>query len=231
VDGVSMMVGCGTTLIPPTYRLDLHDLRTRLAGDASHLTAEQVLALDEVLRRYYLEIAEQIHNPKPPILENTDGDPFAPTTLHFELQCAPGDAFERLRTLNVLQPNGIAEDSEHDEAGALVSFSIDWTKAGNRLHRSWDNTILGRVEVDGRSLTATVNSKRRATRLRKQIEKRMGDRVVLREIVTESAESMLAQARAEPHRSIEDAARRSQRSSCNVTGTNGSTCGYPLLDT
>ena len=123
--------------------------------------------------------ADQQRHPAPPKLTNTDGDPLAPTTLHFALRCAPDDAFEALRSLNATdQGDEALLDEERDEQGRLRRFSLDWTKAGNRLHRDWDNTILGHLEVDGDILTASVNSNRRATRLRRQIEKRLGARVM-----------------------------------------------------
>ncbi len=131
LDGTSIMIGSGTTLLPPDHRPNFHALRERLAAGAGVLTTRQVLALD-------------------------------------------------------------------DAQGRLVSFGIDWTKAGNRLHQSWDNTILGRTDVEGTTLTAAVNSKRRATRLCKQIEKRLAGSVLLQRTVTESVDAMLAQARSHP---------------------------------
>lgn len=200
LDGVSILVGCGSTLIPPTYRLDLHDVRDRLTRGADQLTTEQALALDDVLRRYYLGVADQIHHPPAPKMQNTDGDPLAPTTLHFELQCTPDDAFEALRTLSAVEsdPAVLLEGAERDANGRMQAFRVDWTKPGNRLHRSWDNTILGHLEVDGRSLTASVNSRRRAQRLRREIEKRLKGRVMFLRTVEESIDAMMAQARAQP---------------------------------
>lgn len=78
---------------------------------------------------------------------------------------------------------------------AGLASAAGLTKAGNRLHRSWDNTILGKIDVEGPALIAAVNSKPRATRLRKQIEKRLAGRVLLLRTVTESVDAMLAQAR------------------------------------
>lgn len=199
LDGLSILIGCGTMMIPPAYRTDVQGLRERLAGGEEWLSREQVLALDDVLRRYYLDIADQLMNPPLPKLQNTDGDPLAPTTLHFELQCTPDEAFAALRSLNVV---GAADPSILDEAtrnrdGGLQSFRIDWNKAGNKLHRDWDNTTLGWMDIDGASLTASVNSSRRAKRLRREIEKRLAGRVMFVRLVEESVEAMMAKVRAE----------------------------------
>lgn len=200
LDGTSIMIGSGTTLLPPDHRPNFHALRERLATGADVLTMLQVLALDDMLRRLYLDMADQIRHPPMPRLQNTDGEPLAPTTLHFTLQCTPDEAFEALRSLHATATDDEAglEDPERDAQGRLVSFGLDWTKAGNRLHQTWDNTILGKIDVEGQALTADVNSKRRATRLRKQIEKRLAGRVLLLRTVTESVDAMLAQAQSMP---------------------------------
>lgn len=79
--------------------------------------------------------------------------------------------------------------------GGLDSFTVSWTKPGNKVNPSWDNTILGTVSAMDGALTATVNSRRRATRLRREIEKRLGGRVMFVRSVEESLEAMLADAR------------------------------------
>ena len=197
LDGTSIMIGSGTTLLPPDHRPNFRALRERLAAGAGVLTTLQVLALDDELRRAYLDMADRIRHPPPPRLQNTDGDPLAPTTLHFTLQCTPDEAFDALRSLHATAagPEAALEDPDRDAQGRLVAFSLDWTKAGNHLHQNWDNTILGRIDVEARALTASVNSKPRATRLRKQIEKRLAGRVLLLRTVTESVDAMLAPTR------------------------------------
>lgn len=197
VDGVSIMVGCGSTILPPTYRPDVARLRETFARDERHLSPDDVAAHDDALRWWYLDVAEQIHNPLPPKLQNTDGDPLAPTTLHFELRCTPDEAFGALKSLDVVETDesALLDEATRDRAGRLHSFHLTWNKAGNKLHASWDNTALGSLDVEGTSLVASVNSRRRATRLRKQIEKRLGSRVLFLREVVESVEAMLEQAR------------------------------------
>lgn len=200
LDGTSIMVGSGTTLLPPDHRPNFLGLRDALAEGAGVLTTPQVLALDDVVRRAYLDMADRIRHPPMPRLHNTDGDPLAPTTLHFTLQCTPDEAFEALRPLHAIAEDDetALEDPERDAQGRLVAFSLDWTKAGNHIHRSWDNTILGKIDVEGPALTASVNSKPRATRLRKQIDKRLSGKALLLRTVTESVDGMLARAQSRP---------------------------------
>ena len=63
------------------------------------------------------------------------------------------------------------------------------------MHASWDNTILGHLNVEDRTLTAEVNSRKRATRLRRELEKRLAGRARLDKTEIRSVESLLAQAR------------------------------------
>ncbi len=196
LDGVSIMVGCGSTALPPMRRADLADLRRSLSGRRARLDPEGLRLHEDLLRRWYLLAADQAHNPPLPKLQNTDGDPLEPTTLTFTLSCTPAEAFAALRPLNINHSDAeILSDAELDTGGSIRTFSIDWTKRGNRRHAAWDNTILGHLEVDGRTLTGNVNSRRRATRLRREIEKRMVGRVRLDKTEILSVESMVEQAR------------------------------------
>jgi hypothetical protein len=197
MDGESIMLGCGAALLKPTRRSDLADLRRQLARGRRYLTGREVFDVDDVLRRWYLLAAEQELNPPLPTLTNTDGDPLAPTTLHFVLRCAPDEAYAALRALNAGDADDavLLQDAERDEEGRLSDFFLDWTKAGNRVHKDWDNTILGHIEVRGDALTARVNSNRRATRLRREIEKRLGKRVAFVRAVIDSIEMLMKEAR------------------------------------
>jgi len=51
---------------------------------------------------------------------------------------------------------------------------IDWVKKGNKMHKHWENTILGHMKISDRSLIVDVNSANRATRIAAEIEKRLG---------------------------------------------------------
>jgi hypothetical protein len=196
LDSVSIMVGCGATALPPTRRADLADLRGTLARRGGRLSAADLRTHENMLRRWYLLAADHLHNPPLPRLTNTDGDPVEPTILTFTLTCSPAEAFAALKSLSVTHSDDdLLSDAELDAQGALRAFSIGWSKRGNAKHASWDNTILGHLKVDGQTLTADVNSRKRATRLRRQIEKRLAGRARLDKTEIQSIESLLAQAR------------------------------------
>ena len=111
------------------------------------------------MRWWYLLAADHAHNPPQPRVHNTDGDPLEPTTLTFTLSCRPAEAFAALRSLDISGSDAeILSDAELDADGAIQAFSIAWAKRGNRRQSASDNTILGHLEVDGRTLTGNVNS-------------------------------------------------------------------------
>lgn len=205
MDGVSILFGMGSTQLPPTRRSDLIPLRDGLAGRGKRLTRDGVAVLDDLLRHWYLQAADQEHNPQPPTLMNTDGEPLVLTTLTFELRCEPDEAFTALRPLNAIvgAERDLLEDAERDAAGHLVAFTIDWLKRGNKKHAHWDNTLLASIAVRGSSMTVEVNSNRRAARVKREVAKRLGSRAAFVRGVIRSTEAMLKEMKARGPR-IED---------------------------
>jgi uncharacterized membrane protein YheB (UPF0754 family) len=67
----------------------------------------------------------------------------------------------------------------------------DWLKRGNKLHKSWDNTRMGSIRIDGARLVVDVNSERRAKRIRAMIERQLGERVRFKTAVMKSVQKAL----------------------------------------
>ena len=65
-------------------------------------------------------------------------------------------------------------------------MEIPWQKKGNKIHKDWENTLLGHIRISGRSLVVDVNSERRAARVRQEIERRLGILVVHQKTVTQT---------------------------------------------
>ena len=100
VGDTSIMSGCAPLVIPPSWHLAIIDVRDQHArGKGKHLARETVADLAIELRELYFEIEDRLYNPRPPTLQNTDGDPLEPTTLIYRLGCAPAVAFDRLKSL------------------------------------------------------------------------------------------------------------------------------------
>ncbi len=191
VDDVSIMVGCASLVIPPSYHNTIIVFRQDFAGARGTLTEDLVYDLDLDILGLYHEIADALRNPRLPTLTNTDGDPLAPTVLRYELRCSPREAFERLKPL-ALDPDeeSLLAGATNDAAGRLQTVTLSWLKKGNKQHKHWENTVLGTLEIDGDRLTVHVNSERRASKIRREIARRLGKAAVLTESTTQSVEDV-----------------------------------------
>lgn len=200
VEAVSIMVGAAPIVIPPRWHHTVLDFREQFAGGKSRiLTPKAVRDLDFELRDLYLEIEDELFHPRLPQLQNTDGDPLVLTTLHYRLRCSPASAFDRLRSLTVVEDAAsLLDGATLDAAGALQAVSIPWSKKGNRLHKDWDNTTLGSVDIDGDRFDVHVNSNRRARRIEREIAKRLGADAVLERRVVDSVEKLLEECGRQP---------------------------------
>jgi hypothetical protein len=208
VDAVSIMSGCAPLVIPPSWHLRVIDFREHFAGGPGRfLTRERLRDMDIELRDLYFYIDDQVWNPPLPQLRNTDGDRLVLTTLTYRLLCSPSRAFDRLKPLasaSTDDPTHLLSEAEVDERGDLIRVTFTWSKRGNRLHREWDNTTLGTLIIDGARLEVQVNSKRRATKIQREIAKRLRGEAVLESQTAEPIEKLLAERNQSPRDRIAD---------------------------
>lgn len=109
---------------------------------------------------------EVLLDPKLPELRNTDGEPLETHALVFDLDAREA-AVERLadRAAGVAEP-----EIECDTEGRLGRADITRANLGNRKKDS-DNATLGHLRIEGRRLTADVNSAQRAAASRKLVKR------------------------------------------------------------
>ncbi len=193
-DGITLMEACSSQSIPPRQKLELIDLRERIVGDGPPISAETLRDWDIELRQVYLERMDALRNPQLPRLQNTDGDPIAFHRLFFEVPSAQ-EAFDALRSLASDETEReLLESADFDEEGSLQKVEFAWKRAGNAVHNSWENTVLGTIEIDGSRLVASVNSVMRAARLRALIGELYPDARGTRTEVETVDEAMAARA-------------------------------------
>jgi len=173
VGGASILLGASPWIIPPSWHVHIIDCRERL-HPRKLWTRADLFEYDIEIRELYHHIVEALANPALPELRNTDGDPIEMTTLSYELGLGTAEAFDRLKPLATLH-NEIHVDGEtYDADGTLTGATLNWIKAGNRKNKSWDNTILGHLRLDGSRLVVEVNSAKRRDRIVREIAKRLG---------------------------------------------------------
>ena len=168
--GGSIMIGACPWVIPASWHIPLIDTRERLRPKRL-LTREELLDYDLEIRQAYHEIVDALLHPTLPVLQNTDGDPLELTTLTYEIGVTVTEAVERLTPLATLRGDVHLADEVRDAAGALMTATLTWIKAGNRKNKDWDNTTLGTLRLDGSRLVVEVNSARRRRRIEKEIAK------------------------------------------------------------
>jgi hypothetical protein len=190
--------------IPPDKKIEVIELRKklkkRIAKQNRDLTPYDLLRYADLIRATYLEIRDALHRPLQ--FCNTDGDPLLFHTLTFRIESAEA-AFDALAPLAVGRSRKeLLDDAELGSDGKLRKVDIDWIKEGNRKFKTWDNTILGHINISEGLVIAEVNSENRAKRLRKEIEQRLGSLAVHDSTLAQTLEEMRKNA---PHEKAEDA--------------------------
>ncbi len=191
VDHVVLLPDAGQALIPPSFKPLLVEFRKAVQEKAGKITAEVLTDFAFGVRGLYFDIFEELRSL--PEMQNTDGDPLLFHTLQYEIE-DPQQAFDKLAGLAEMEaPEDLRADAVLDGEGRIVRAEIPWSKPGNRMHESWDNTLLGRLVIDGDKLTVNVNSEARAAAIRREIEERLGSGARYRTTTVKSPQDMMAQ--------------------------------------
>ncbi|VBB42915.1 conserved hypothetical protein [uncultured Desulfatiglans sp.] len=195
---VAMFVGTSSVIIPPGRKPLIIELRKRM-GKKSRKIDDRVLSEWEFdIIDLYRSIDESLH--AAPVLINTDGDPLEFHEIVFDLQGSPEEAFSKLATLSATEtPEEVRESATTDAKGRIVSVMIPWTRKGHKKSTALENTVLGKVQIDRKRITVSVNSAGRAKQIRAEIEKRMGKAVRLRLDAVEDIDSALEKNQAAFH--------------------------------
>lgn len=194
-DGIVMMEGVAPAPMPPIHKLPILKLRKIIAAGREQFSGEQLEVWDVELRVLYIDVMESILNPPLPQLCNTDGDELSLQRLIFEIESAQ-EAFDALKHLALgATDEELLEGAERAADGSLLRVGFSWLKAGNKLHKTWDNTSLGMIEIDGSRLSVSVNSEKRAAKFKRIAATALRGRARYRVTEMQSVEQMLAQAR------------------------------------
>ncbi len=190
VDGIGMLIGAGSILIPYRLKPALIELRKEICGDQLLATDQDLAEWDLELRQWYLDIYRHMHTP--PALSNTDGDPLEAHKLIYTID-DPEAVFSKLAPLcSVESEEDLRSVALTDDDKKVLEADFPWTKQGNKKIQEWDNTILGEIRISQDSLSVKVNSAERAKKIQKEIKKRLGQLAKFKMDVIENLEDMLA---------------------------------------
>jgi hypothetical protein len=191
LEGLHIFAGMGSIPLEPIDKLEIVDLLAWLRKRHRLVTTAVLRREDASVRGAYVALRNRRLHPRIPILQNTDGEPLSFHRLTFRIEDAAA-AFQALADLDIMESREkLLERAERDRSGKLVKAHIGWHKPGNAKLPSWDNTILGHLTIENRTLVVEVNSTKRAARIRKEIEKRLGTGVLFERDVITSPERVL----------------------------------------
>lgn len=205
VDHVSVLDGCAPIAFPPLEKAQIIELRKAIRKHNPVVDSVALRAYDLEMFEIYHETAERLLNPRPPVLQNTDGHLLAFCRVLYEID-SPRAAFDALRHLSLDRTEQeLLAEATLDANGQLLAVEIPWLKLKNAKHRHWENTALGRIEIDGRKLVVEVNSEERAKAFRVIADERLGAGGRYKSTVVEPVEAALAAHRKEKGLRHEDA--------------------------
>ena len=192
--GVRSNMATGPYSLRPTAKRDVLDLRKWIKAQigSEEITTDHLQEFSYDIRGLYLHLLRAML--APPRLANTDGDLMVPQKLHFEIN-SPDDAFHKLRTL----AKGWNKDDLLKRAelmdGSVVKIELEWLGGKAEAREQFGGPVLlGLIKIDHERLVVEVNSNKRAGRIRKLIEKRLGKSVRYKTTLVEPIESQVQHA-------------------------------------
>ena len=196
IDHIYMLVGCGGIYFQPGNKIHIIELRVAMRSKSNVLNVDDLFDWEEEIRMLYLDLYTA--HITPPTMVNTDGEPLCSHELYFEIESTQ-EAFDKLKSLALIQDEKeLLRNAEFDNEGRLQCVELPWLKRGNRSIKGWDNTVLGHVIIEGKQIRVTVNSKKRAERIKKKINTLLKGHVKYRTTKIQSIESMMNKVRKEP---------------------------------
>ena len=173
IDHLTLLDSSAPYLIPVTMKPDILALRGFIQERFPTPSRQDLAEYDFEMLDLYHDIMERLRNPVPPTLLNTDDELVVFHEIVYEID-SPRQAFDALKTLSVVESEEkMLESAAFDEAGNLTQVRISWSKLGNKIHSTWENTVLGNIKIEGKTLTIQTNSDNRAKTVREMVESRL----------------------------------------------------------
>jgi uncharacterized protein (DUF2384 family) len=190
--GVAILEACQAFVVPPIHKIEVLALRRRLGADEAAPSRQQLRERHADVVALYREIAQRILNPRIPKLRNTDGEALSTRRVVFDVPSAQ-EAFDALKHLALESDAELLREATRDADGKLARVGFGWLKRGNDTTPALESTVLGWIEINGRRLTAEVNSAEREQRLRALVVAALGERARYRATEIQSLERALAE--------------------------------------
>lgn len=201
---LSLVVNLGTfslietpavNLLRPIDALVFINLRKVLEKRVGRrLTRMDVDAVEPLLLSIYRKILKDDSGKVAPenadVKVNTDMEPLLLHTLHYDIASCQSvfDAIAHL-ALDFTTEEELQAGVSRDAKGNMTAAQFRWVKAGNDIHPSWTNTVMGAISLTENSLEVEVNSERRAEIFQTIAKKTLKGLATLRKIDVEEFDS------------------------------------------
>lgn len=163
--GLSLFGGLFGRVLPPSEAVEVIDaIRSKLRARKGNVGIERLQ--DPVIGRFLIDrwrdAVDDLDKRRsiPPKLQNTDGDPLLFVTESFRFEASTRSEIEK-RIAAMDEIDNVQLDKKESE--------FIFARAGNKIHKSWENTIVGRVMVTGETLSIETNSEKRADALGRRV--------------------------------------------------------------
>lgn len=170
LDGAAITMGCSPYPFDPFHVTNIQRMRKDLKPKG-YLKNKDVAMYEDHIRDVYIQLRDMHLNPAPPVMTNTDGDPLEFQTLEWRLEMPLEATIDPLLSLTVDTKAEVLATAKRDGVGPLTWLEIHWVKQGKD---GQSVTLLSRMELVPGKIKAEVNSQKRATRLKQEVEKRLG---------------------------------------------------------
>ncbi|HKO43741.1 MAG TPA: SEC-C metal-binding domain-containing protein [Pyrinomonadaceae bacterium] len=189
--GIKSNVGMGPFALRPTAKRDVFDLRKWMIeqSQTEKITSVHLYEFELDIRGLYLKLLAGMFSP--PQLANTDGDPMVPQKLYFELDSAD-TAFHALKSLAKGRTAKELLNRAEVKDGLVVRAEIEWLGGKPEARKRLGGPVLlGLLKIDHERMIVEVNSNKRATRVRRLIERRLGPAAKYQTTLIEPIESQV----------------------------------------
>jgi Protein of unknown function (DUF2384) len=195
-EGQSIFVGMAPFIIPTTYHTELLDFKEWLIEECNagkELTPVMLREdFDVDLLSYYFELLEAAYNRPMPTLANTDGDLFQFSKSYFKLAIQIEEALRCLLPLTLSEDaDEFLNDAQREKDGEIKEIEFPWLKKGNKMHKSWENTVMGHITIKPGKLILETNSEKRSETGKKLLTKYLGDKILFQQTLIETPEQKL----------------------------------------
>ncbi len=184
IDDLEILLGAASIVFPISWKVEIVDFRARFVGTDAYFEKRMLHEHSTEIRDFFLNLYKKMFTP--PLLCNTDGEPLCAHTLYYDIS-DPMAVFDALHGLSVVETREeLLREATFDQSGDVQTVTIPWSRLETSEDKFVDNTLLGRIHIDGLKMRIEVNSEKRAERIKEIVTSLLGEKALYRTTSIES---------------------------------------------